>query len=305
MLGGLVTALALLVVDTYLPEGGDKKAPARTKRVQAAPVQVGQASVPTPSAGSIDPDERFTPEQRAQGGPYNAFPLSHPKVLGGLLYFEAKLPALAVTRAQCTELVPLLKRMGKAWMNTLKLNPQLRSYLTEAQERHLIKNKSLYEATQTHQKAQHILEKKLKEAGDSGHAGQIARFFKLRAAEGAAGPVVPRTQFQDALTNSDITTGLLLMESDTALRLTPGQAKAMAPLLDKIESQEDEVREGFTALIPIMSEQQIQGVIDHIKEIVPYKAMVFGQPGSAGEIDPLCAAVRDICLRKVGQDAAL
>ena len=78
----------------------------------------------------------------------------------------------------------------------------------------------------------------------------------------------------------------------------------MAPLLDKIERQEAEVHEGLGRLLTVINERQIQGVIKHIKEIVPYKAKVFGRPGTSGEIDPLCAAVRNICIKKVGQEGA-
>jgi len=72
-------------------------------------------------------------EDEKGGGPYSPYPVSFPKVLGGLLYFEKNQPKLATTPEQCEKLIPILDGMGRAWKQAIDMNKGIRMLLTPQQ----------------------------------------------------------------------------------------------------------------------------------------------------------------------------
>ena len=95
-----------------------------------------------------------------------------------------------------------------------------------------------------------------------------------------------------------LSTGIVFMEQDPALRITPFQAAQILPLLEKFETYNQVVGLYFLAMLEQVNHDQIAGVQSDIAQIVPYKSKLYDDQGQSVRLDPLFDRVIALCETK-------
>ena len=294
----IVAAVAIVVVASAVlmvfVSGNERANEAQTEKTAAE------------SPSDEKPAASLTPEQ---GGPYLPYPLSFPKVLAGLLYFEESRPAMAPTRAQCAEFLPALDSLASTWPEVLKLTKRLHRILTPMQERYIVENKSELEKTSAHLKASAILKERLgaRPSGsvmDSEHFAAMAEFCRQRAVEKKEDLSKGGATGRALITHCDIATGLLLMEAMPALQMSSSQAREMAPLFDRLARLSGAVDGAFQKIRSVLTKEQIEAVKEDIEKITKVKFSVFDRGADVEDEDPLIGHVIQMCRSKAKEAEA-
>lgn len=300
--GTAVIFLSVVVPWDEMPMHGKGDTP-RQEMFQPGPQNPGQGPggnhEPTKQPGFMPSDNAPGPGFENEGGPYSPYPVSFPKVLGGLLFFEEKLPKLAATAEQCEELIPVWDGMGRAWKQADDINKNLRKLLTPQQENYILEHKSDFEQTSFHRKAWELLNQKITTNKNPGEFVSISEYCLQRAAEAKGNPDYERATGKDIITNSDISIAIVFMDDDPNLRISPYQGGEFGPLFRKINSFNGVTESYFTIVKQIVTSEQIEAVKEHIKEIIPYKKSVFENVKEGSKRDPLFDAVIKMCEKKV------
>ncbi len=267
------------------------------------PGEAGQPMGPPPMVGPGAPPSQAGPTpQGVQGGPYDPWPLSFPKVLGGLLYFEEHQPQLVVSAEQCHRILPHVHGMGQAWQQLMAMHPQMVQLLTPAQERWIFEHKSELETAAAQQEARQRLARALGEPPQRGEDLSVTDLCELRAA-GDAEADYERATGERAIVYQDIATGIVFMDEDPELRITPYQAAALGPLLGDQERYNQVVGFYFQWMLEALRDEQVQGVQDHIRAIIPYKSALYepsDTPAVPERYDPLFDRVLALCEGRQG-----
>ncbi|MCZ7581836.1 MAG: hypothetical protein M5R36_00085 [Deltaproteobacteria bacterium] len=249
----------------------------------------GPVGRPIIKAGT--PENDVPPED---GSPYTAYPLSFPKVLAGLLYFDKKIPSLAATADQCEKMIPILKGMGAAWGSTHDMTEKLHKVLTKKQEAFVAKNKKEIEKMSSFAKATEVMRKHYpNEPGMGGLAG-AAHLCTLRIRENTAPRGEDPATGDMILTQFDIGTGIILMEDHPDLKISTDQARRMLPMFQELDEHTKTVDLFFQQLTGLLTDEQIAAVGPNIKEITELKFATFKNPGGSFH-DPLINTVLQYC----------
>jgi len=233
-----------------------------------------------------------------QGSPYSPWPLSFPKILGGLLYFEDHRPELSVSAEQCREILPQVEGMGLAWSQVMGLHELLRHLLTPAQEAYVWEHKRHLETAAGQAEAQALLDVAFAERSADAPSPTVEALCRLRSEEGPLDSDYARAAGERVITPQDISTGIVFMEQDPALRITPFQAAQILPLLEKFETYNQVVGLYFLAMLEQVNHDQIAGVQSDIAQIVPYKSKLYDDQGQSVRLDPLFDRVIALCETK-------
>ena len=241
------------------------------------------------------------PSEREDWGPYSFYPISFPKVLGALLYFEEHRPALGATKSQCVAMIPVLEEMSTSWAEAIRLNEEMKRVLTPAQVRFVMDNKSELERPVNMIQIQEKLAGLL---GEKDHRAPIAvqDFCRKRAEEGPHDPDYPRSAGTEIITAFDISSGVILMEveGDPELHLTPYQGGKLAPLFERYFNHNHVVQGLFCdPLLGLFSVEQGEGLKENIKEVISYKKLIFETDDGTVYRDPLFDRVIRLCRSKL------
>lgn len=242
------------------------------------------------------------PSELEDWGPYSIYPISFPKVLGALLYFEEHRPALAPTKSQCVEMIPLLEEMGTAWAASIQLNEEMKRVLTPAQVRFVLDNKSELERPVNMGKIHEHLARLLGETVNPGRPASFQEFCQRRGDSGPRDPDYPRSSGAELITATDISSGVVLMEVEGGpeLRLTPYQGAEMATLFERYFQHHMLVQRLFCGeLLGILSLDQSEGLKEDIEKILSYKELIFETNEGTVRRDPLFDRVLEVCRRKL------
>jgi len=227
--------------------------------------------------------------------------LSFPKVLGGLLYFEDHHPELTANDRQCAALLPALDEMGQVWKRVMQSKDDMRAVLTPAQERYIFDNKRSIETAKSQREAQEKLARKLGSALEPGALPTVGALCAQRADEGQQVSDYPRAGGELLITPQDIATGIVFMDDDPQLRMTPYQASALGPLFDALDAANGQMGLHFDVVLKTITSQQVKGVENNIREIVPYKSKFYEGQQHDTIYDPLIDRVIALCQSKLRQ----
>jgi hypothetical protein len=259
----------------------------------------GQPAGPPPSAGMGGGPER--PVEQATGSPYDPWPLSFPKVLGGLLYFEEQQPELVVSTDQCHRILPQIHGMGMAWQQVMSLQPRMVALLTPEQERWIFEHKGELETAASQREARQRIALALGQPSEQAPGLSVVDLCAHRA-QGDASDDYERATGELAIVQQDIATGLVFMDDDPALRITPYQAARLGPLFEDHGRYNQVVGFYFQWMLDALDEAQVLGVQEHIRAIVPYKSAIYdaAAPAAPERYDPLFDRVIALCEAKRG-----
>lgn len=253
---------------------------------------------PGPPPGEMHPMQ--PPSMMEEGGPYSAYPVSFPKVLGGFLFFEEHRPNLVVTKEQCEQMLPILDDMGKAWKEAMDVNEELKKLLTPEQEQYVVKHKSELEKVSTQMKVWDHLGRILGRRVDPGTGHAFAEFCRRRAASGPHNADYKRAKCEEIITVSDISSAFVFMEEDDPkIKLTPYQGAMMEPLFNRFDRYNGMVQGYFDRILRLTRSDQIEGVKRDIKEIIPYKRVIFETDTGTTQRGPLFDRVIKMCRQKL------
>jgi len=280
---GIACTLLVIVIVTS-KSGNQALAPAA---IPAPPPPVGPPGQPVAPPGP--------PEE---GSPYLPKPLSFPKVLGGLLYYEKNLPDLALQPAQCRRLIPVLEGMGETWHASNQIEKELQKLLTVNQEKFIIANKRDIEKMSNINRTMAVFNKRY-----PGRAQMMnGKFFSfamqlclIRMEENVKKRREPLSNGEALITIFDIGTGVVWMDEDPELTISSEQAQQMLPIFVKLTASNEIVNTYFELLKAALTQPQLDAVGPNIKDITELKFKVFRENPGGPFNDPLINTVLELC----------
>ena len=222
--------------------------------------------------------------------------------MAGLVYFEAERPELVASPEQCEALLPLLEPMGTAWKRVLSSNDAMHATLSADQEAYLLEHKSHIETSKGQREAQTMLTGFLGDRLADDAIPTTEDLLRVREAEAPAqGPAAAPAQRASILTAQDISTGIVYLEQQPELAVTPAQAAAFIPLLDRFEADNQVVGGYFFQMLELITHDQIMAVQQDIAIIVPFKTRLYEDDDTPVRLDPLFDRVIATCSERLGQ----
>ncbi len=242
------------------------------------------------------------PGSNSEKSPILTFPISFQKIFAGLVYFEEKASDLAINQKQCQDIIPSIRVMDGVWRETLILEKELQQLLTPAQERYILEMAPEKEADEKQKRILEIIAKIGKNQPALGMGkdpmGFINLLCGLRSKEGREDISFNRAKADAPITHFDIITGIIFMEQDPDLKITPTQARYMAPYFNTITALNKIVKHNLNSVLFNLSGKQIEGLKTNIDEIGKLQTDLLNRDSENLTKDPLFEKVIAVCREK-------
>jgi hypothetical protein len=292
----ILAAVATFIVLTEISDGPEHKMGAAPPPGNTAFHQPMQP--PNPESGHSRPEMVDPPHE---GSPYDPYPISFPKVLAGYLYFEKHMPDIGISRAQCSDCLPIVEKMDRVWAEIGALERKLHLNLTADQEKYISSRKHELEKTEM----QNLVREKLSSVTGPGYQldefSGMATLARIRAKLKKEGDPIPApARGKVLITAGDITAGLVLLEDDPVLRMNWRQAVKLSPIFEKLSVYMTVMNNYLAYLVKQISEEQLQAIVEHIEPITKEKFALFDERESI-EQDPLFQAFFSLCRGKMNE----
>lgn len=214
-------------------------------------------------------------------GPAAAWPLTHPKICGGIILTSERGSEASLSAEQARNMLPLLHALGYAWQQAIEQEAAIRAVLTPQQRRYVFEHKAVLEDP-------HFIE----ETFPSGDHLQACHDLLARRAEEKSPERIETPEDPDAaddvgiITFSDMLTGIYVMEDEPGLAVDAEQAARLALLYRGMDLSE--VKRCERELSELLTAPQVKYIQDHIEEISRLKRDVFSGDRDTGFYgDPL------------------
>jgi hypothetical protein len=211
-----------------------------------------------------------------EDSPYAPWPLSYPKMCGGILLFEKDARSLAVTPDQARRLLPILHRLGACWREIMISTDRVKNSLNAAQREYIFRNKHTFETTA-------FVRKNIPSSLGGNSLKAAAWVLEKRSKEPKGGASL-REQPEDdrLLTIFDMATGIYMMDGIPDLAADRDQALALLPVFRTIQKPVDEMGKCTREMADLLSKSQIAHIQSHMLQVTHMKRSAFDGSGDKG-----------------------
>ncbi len=232
----------------------------------------------TPGAAPTAADDptRYDPAAHV-GSPYAPWPLSFPKMLGGIVCLEAQGGDLALTREQAYRMAPVLHGLGAAWMQVHVAEEALVPMLDDAQQAYVRAHKAEFETSRFGNK----IPQSAAHPGENRTVRVALDVLEEAARSGVDRPAAPPTALQ-GMTVFDLCTGVYMLRDDAERCVGRAQARRMLPVLRGVVEPLSTVQARQRDMAGILTRTQIRYIQSHMVEVTAAKRSAFG----GGEVGP-------------------
>ena len=236
--------------------------------------------------------------------------LSYPKLITGLLYLEKSSPELAVTPAQCKDLIPAFDALGTISREIFDTEKALLLSLTDKQRDYIIKNWKTLDEYPARDKANEYLEKKYNIPLTLDEFGAIALFCKKRAAEGVSGPAVKIPSKDEKsvelppVPQAVLSTGLLTMDENPDLRISSAQAEKIGPMFETLSLSNENSNQHELTIKNTVTSEQIEGFAKKIEKDQTLGLSGYNRHSGGANNDPLYSSIIELCQSKISETGA-
>jgi len=210
--------------------------------------------------------------------PYSPWPLSFPKMLGGVILMEKLGPPLALTDAQARSLVEILHLLGRSWKAVHDAERGIKGVLSDPQQQYILRNKHEFEKFEY---VRSHMPEFLK--GDS--IGAAMWLMEKRSKENTNDRSYARPQKTYLLTVFDMSTGIYMMDSADGLALTPVQAREILPFYHGLNEPLKSVGDCTDRMRNLLTADQIRYTQSHMLQVTHAKRVPFVAQHEKGPYD--------------------
>ncbi len=227
------------------------------------------------------------------GNPYEAWPLSFPKMCGAIILLEEGKGPEPVTPEQAKQLVPALYNLAKAWQQVHIAEAALQPLFDDAQAEYINVHKPIYEQTSFAQSMPEPAHR-----GDNKTLAAAILVLEKSLADTTKRPPSKVAQTMQKMTLFDATAGIWDMRDKPELCPRKDQAEKMLPIIRGGVKHSRIVHECEEEMADVLTEVQVKYLADNMGLVTDAKRRAFDNPDQGPYQDPLIWTVIQMMEKK-------
>ncbi len=259
---------------------------------------MGPAPAPIADASEPPVQSRVTSSSPQSAGGYYPWPLSFPKMCGGIIMLEEGTDGrLKLSREQARRMLPVLHVLGASWQEIHWIERHAETCMSDRQAAFICAHKPEYEQTS--------FADRMPRARDSltnSTLNAAATVLRQRLRGGVRHrPATASSRPRERMTLFDLCSGIWDMDSDPDLACDSSQARALLPLVTHAKACDRQVKKCEADMRGVLTEEQVDCMYRHMPELTDAKRRAFDRPDRGPYDDPLVWTTIELVAHRAGK----